>query len=134
MTDISVFGDQADALIEWVKKVDPFYADMDDGECDWDFDLVAEFLRDAVDSDTLPAEFRAAAWEALEAEDEWWVRGNEERRAEFMHNPNCRYCGGSGTIHSIDWVPYGNGETRMDTYELCDCYYPNRYDTETARA
>lgn len=129
-TDISVFGDQQHDLIEWVKSIDPFYADMADGECEWDFDLIAEFLRKAVDEKSLPGQFRAAAWEALENDGEWWNRGHESRRAEFMFNPNCRHCGGTGAIRTIDWVPYGDGETRMETWELCDCYYPNRYESE----
>lgn len=136
MTTTTTFGHDRDDLIAWcIERLLIDYPDLRDdqlADITWDDDAIVETLVEAVDKCELPNRLKIAAWHAIQIDSsDWWERGNEDARAEIMFDQNCRHCGGTGTILNIDWVPYGNGDTLMRTYELCDCY-SDKYDTELA--
>ena len=52
----------------------------------------------------------------------------KKRKIVLHAKPECPQCKGSGYV--VDWVPYGMGNTRMETE--CECLYTDLSDYEVA--
>lgn len=85
-----------------------------------DSDEYAHMLVRAFRQHDVPAALADDCRQALR-NTEWWRQTYDDRAAEFLADPYCRTCGGSGWERHCNVHPYSIGYAYEEYAEVCDC-------------